>query len=421
MQLRYPEVPVKTVGYMFDVDKIRADFPALQETVYGRPLVYFDNAATSQKPYAVIRQAERLLKECNANIHRGVHRWAEDATMVYEQARESVRNFIGAASKEEIVFTSGATAGINLVASSFCERFVSKGDIILVSAAEHHSNIVSWQLAAMRKGAALRVIPVCDDGTLDLSALDRLLDGPVRIVAVTHISNVLGVVNPVEEIIRAAHERNIPVLIDGAQGIVHRKPDVRRMDCDFYVFSGHKAYALTGTGVVYGKRCLLEEMPPYMGGGEMVGRVTFGHTTYAPLPLKFEAGTPNFTGQSTFTPALEYAAKMCSQEASRYVDGLTAYMYERLVSDPRIRLFGAVESGRIPLFSFVTEGIHHEDLALVLDKMGIAVRSGQLCAEPLMDRFGVTGMLRVSLLPYNTKEEVDFFMESLDKAIKMLG
>lgn len=405
---------------MFEVNKIREEFPALSEKVYGRQLVYFDNAATSQKPRNVLDAVSRLSVKSNANIHRAVHRLADDATEAYEASREAVRKFIGARSAKEIVFTSGATAGMNLVASSFCERFVSQGDIILVSAVEHHSNIVPWQLAALRKGASLRVIPVNDDGTLDISSLDRLLDGPVKIVAVTHISNVLGIINPVEEIVKAAHERSIPVLVDGAQGIVHTRPDVRKIGCDFYVFSGHKVYAATGTGVLYGREELLSEMPPYMGGGEMVGRVTFNETTYAPLPLKFEAGTPNFTGQATFAPALEMAEKLLTPEAVEYTEGLVSYMYERLAAHPDIVLYGRKEEGRIPLFSFTVNKIHHEDLALILDKTGIAVRSGQLCAEPLMDRFGVTGMVRASLLPYNTIEEIDYFMDSLDRAIKML-
>ena len=289
-----------------------------------------------------------------------------------------------------------------------------------MSAVEHHSDIVPWQLAALRKGASLRVIPVNDDGTLDLSGLDRILDGPVRIVAVAQISNVLGIRNPVEKIIEAAHARSIPVLVDGAQGIVHEKTDVKKLGCDFYAFSGHKIFAATGTGILYGRRELLEEMPPYMGGGEMVGHVTFDKTTYAPLPLKFEAGTPNFIGQATFTQALGFAGKLFADDAVEYTDGLTAYMYDRLACYPGLKLFGECRTGRIPLFSFNIGGVHHEDLALVLDKMGIAVRSGQLCAEPLMDRFGVTGMVRASLLPYNTKEEIDYFMESLDRAVGML-
>lgn len=405
---------------MFEVNAIRAEFPALSGKVYGKPIVYFDNAATSQRPRCVLEAADRFSVVSNANIHRAVHRMADDATQAYEAAREAVRAFIGADSAGEIIFTSGATAAMNLAAFSFCERFVSEGDVIVVSAVEHHSDIVPWQLAALRKGASLRVIPVNDDGTLDLSGLDRILDGPVRIVAVAQISNVLGIRNPVEKIIEAAHARSIPVLVDGAQGIVHEKTDVKKLGCDFYAFSGHKIFAATGTGILYGRRELLEEMPPYMGGGEMVGHVTFDKTTYAPLPLKFEAGTPNFIGQATFTQALGFAGKLFADDAVEYTDGLTAYMYDRLACYPGLKLFGECRTGRIPLFSFNIGGVHHEDLALVLDKMGIAVRSGQLCAEPLMDRFGVTGMVRASLLPYNTKEEIDYFMESLDRAVRML-
>ena len=354
---------------MFDVNAIRDEFPALSGKVYGKPIVYFDNAATSQRPRCVLEAADRFSVVSNANIHRAVHRMADDATQAYEAAREAVRAFIGADSAEEIIFTSGATAAMNLAAFSFCERFVSEGDVIVVSAVEHHSDIVPWQLAALRE---------------------------------------------------AAHARSIPVLVDGAQGIVHEKTDVKKLGCDFYAFSGHKIFAATGTGILYGRRELLEEMPPYMGGGEMVGHVTFDKTTYAPLPLKFEAGTPNFIGQATFTQALGFAGKLFADDAVEYTDGLTAYMYDRLACYPGLKLFGECRTGRIPLFSFNIGGVHHEDLALVLDKMGIAVRSGQLCAEPLMDRFGVTGMVRASLLPYNTKEEIDYFMESLDRAVGML-
>lgn len=405
---------------MFDVNAIRSEFPALSNKVYGKDLIYFDNAATSQRPRAVLELAGRMSVEANANIHRAVHRMADDATKLYEDARENVRKYINADSREEIIFTSGATAGFNLVATSFCDRFLERGDVVLLSAAEHHSNLVPWQFAAARKGASLRFIPVNDDGTLNLDNLDSLLEGPVKIVAVTQISNVLGIINPVEKIIEAAHSRSIPVLVDGAQGVVHTRPDVKKMDCDFYVFSGHKIFAMTGTGIVYGKRSLLEEIPPYMGGGDMVGRVTLERATYAPLPLKFEAGTPNFIGQATFSPALKMAENFITPEAVKYTEKLTGYMYDRLKAFPGLRLFGD-DRHRIPLFSFAVDGVHHEDLALILDKMGIAVRTGMLCSEPLMDRFGVTGMVRASLLPYNTMEEVDRFMEALAKAVSMLS
>lgn len=404
---------------MLDVEAIRAAFPGLSHKVYGKMPVYFDNAATSQRPEQVIGMISRLSVEANANIHRAVHRAAAEATGMYENARECVREFINAPSAKEIVFTSGATAGFNLLAHSFCDRFVSQGDVILVSQAEHHSNLVPWQMAAQRKGAGLRFIPVRDDGTLDLSGLDSLLEGNVRLVSVAHVSNVLGIVNPVEDIIRAAHSRGIPVVVDGAQGVVHSKVDVKEMDCDFYVFSGHKIYAATGTGALYGRRELLEQMPPFMGGGDMVGHVTMEKTTYAPLPMKFEAGTPNFTGQATFVPALEWARRFLEPQVQEHLDILTEKMAEGLSHVPGLRVFGT-GGVKVPVFSFAIDGVHHEDLALILDKMGVAVRSGQLCAEPLMDRFGVTGMVRASLLPYNTEGEIDYFMESLSKAVSML-
>lgn len=402
---------------------LRKLFPALGRKVYGKNLVYFDNAATSQRPQSVLDMWDNLAVNSNANIHRAVHKMADEATEAYEQARSCVRDFINANSASEIVFTSGTTASINLVASSFGERFVGEGDEILVSECEHHSDIVPWQLLCQRRKAVLKVIPVSDSGMLEIGKIPELCTPRTRIAAVTHISNVLGIVNPVEEIVRICHSKGVKVLVDGAQGIVHAKVDVRKLDCDFYAFSGHKIYAAPGTGVLYGKKELLEEMPPYMGGGEMVGTVRFSGTTYAGLPLKFEAGTQNFTGMSTLKPALELAAEMASDtELMSEMDGVKDFMYSKLQSVPGLVLFGTSgdSEGRIPLFSFCIDGVHHEDLALVLDKMGIATRSGQMCAEPLMDRFGVTGMLRISLAPYNTMEEAVYFMKSLDRAVAML-
>ena len=402
---------------------LRKLFPALGRKVYGKNLVYFDNAATSQRPQSVLDMWDNLAVNSNANIHRAVHKMADEATEAYEQARSCVRDFINAGSTSEIVFTSGTTASINLVASSFGERFVGEGDEILVSECEHHSDIVPWQLLCQRRKAVLKVIPVSDSGMLEIGKIPELCTPRTRIAAVTHISNVLGIVNPVEEIVRICHSKGVKVLVDGAQGIVHAKVDVRKLDCDFYAFSGHKIYAAPGTGVLYGKKELLEEMPPYMGGGEMVGTVRFSGTTYAGLPLKFEAGTQNFTGMSTLKPALELAAEMASDtELMSEMDGVKDFMYSKLQSVPGLVLFGTSgdSEGRIPLFSFCIDGVHHEDLALVLDKMGIATRSGQMCAEPLMDRFGVTGMLRISLAPYNTMEEAVYFMKSLDRAVAML-
>ena len=408
---------------MARIDEIRSLFPALSRKVYGKDLVYFDNAATSQRPQSVIDMWTRISTESNANIHRAVHRLADEATQAYEQARDAVRDFLNAESREEIVFTSGTTAAVNLVAFCFGEAFVREGDEVVVTEAEHHSNIVPWQMMCRRKGAVLKVLPVDDSGHLMLEKIDGILSDKTRIMAVTHISNVLGLVNPVREIIEICHSRNVPVLVDGAQGVVHCKVDVRDLDCDFYVFSGHKLYAATGTGVLYGKRKWLDEMPPYMGGGEMVGTVSFDHTTYAPLPMKFEAGTQNFASAATVKPAIELINLLNDNELIKNYDMIRDYLLDRLSSDRRIRLYGVprgTDDEKIPLFSFTVEGVHHEDLALILDKMGIAARSGQMCAEPLMDRFGVTGMLRVSLAPYNTMEEAEYFMKCLDKAINML-
>ena len=398
-------------------------FPALSRKVYGKELVYLDNAATSQRPQSVLDKWHEISAYSNANIHRAVHRLADEATQAYEAARDAVKNFINAQSREEIVFTSGATSAINLVAFSFGEAYVSEGDEVIVSEAEHHSNIVPWQMMCQRKGAVLKVLPVDDSGHLMVERLDDLITSKTRILAVTHISNVLGIINPVKEIIERCHSKGVPVLIDGAQGIVHCKVDVQDMDCDFYVFSGHKLYAATGTGVLYGKKKWLDAMPPYMGGGEMVGNVSFRETTYAPLPLKFEAGTQNFASTSTLKPAIEFTNLLNNNKLVKEYDNIRDYLLDCFQQDTRIKLFGVprgTNDEKIPLFSFVVDGVHHEDLALILDKMGIAVRSGQMCAEPLMDRFDVTGMLRVSLAPYNTMQEAEYFVKCLSRAINML-
>ena len=405
------------------VNEIRNMFPVLSRKVYGKDLVYFDNAATSQRPQSVIDMWNRITSESNANIHRAVHRLADEATQAYESARDAVKDFLNAGSREEVIFTSGTTASVNLVAYSFGEAFVHEGDEVIVTEAEHHSNIVPWQLMCQRRRASLKVLPVDDSGHLRMDLLAGLITDRTRIMAVTHISNVLGIVNPVEEVVRICHERGVPVLVDGAQGAVHCKVDVQKMDCDFYVFSGHKLYAATGTGVLYGKKKWLDQMPPYMGGGEMVGNVSFKETTYAPLPMKFEAGTQNFASAATLKPAIEFINLLNDNELVKYNDGIRDYLLEILMKDERIRLFGVPRGTfeeKIPLFSFVVEGVHHEDLALILDKMGVAVRSGQMCAEPLMDRFGVTGMLRASLAPYNTMEEAEYFVKCLNRAIDML-
>ena len=405
------------------VNEIRNLFPALSRKVYGKDLVYFDNAATSQRSQEVIYVWNRISIESNANIHRAVHRLADEATQAYEASRDVVKDFINAGSREEIVFTSGATAAVNLVAFSFGEAFVKEGDEVIVTEAEHHSNIVPWQMMCQRKGAVLKVLPVDESGHLMVDKLDDLLSEKTRIMAVTQISNVLGIINPVKEIIGKCHSRGVAVLVDGAQGVVHCKVDVQDLDCDFYVFSGHKMYAATGTGVLYGKKKWLEAMPPYMGGGEMVGTVTFAQTTYAPLPMKFEAGTQNFASTATLKPAVEFFNLLNNNELKQYEASIRDYILDVLLHDERIRLYGVprgTNDEKIPLFSFTVAGVHHEDLALILDKMGIAVRSGQMCAEPLMDRFGVTGMLRVSLAPYNTMQEAEYFVKCLNKAIDML-
>ena len=407
---------------MAAIDDIRSVFPALSRKVYGKNLVYFDNAATVQRPQAVIDCWNRMAVDSNANIHRAVHRLAEEATEAYESARDTVKNFINAASREEIVFTSGATASVNLVAFSFGEAFIGEGDEVIVTEAEHHSDIVPWQMLCLRKGAVLKVLPVDDSGHLKVEELKSLISPRTKIMAVTHISNVLGLVNPVKEIVAECHARGVAVLVDGAQGIVHQNVDVRDMDCDFYVFSGHKMFAATGTGVLYGKKKWLDQMPPFMTGGEMVGTVKYTGTTFAPLPMKFEAGTQNFAGAATLTPAVQTAVSFRSLELRENEDAVKAYLLDKLLNDNRIHLYGVPSclDEKIPLFSFSVTGAHHEDLALIMDKMGIALRSGQMCAEPLMDRFGVTGMLRASLVAYNTMEEAEYFIASLDKAIKML-
>lgn len=407
---------------MISVNEIRQMFPLLSRQIYGKQLIYFDNAATSQRPQSVLDLWNRLSTQSNANIHRGIHRLSEEATAEYENTRDYVRQFLNAQHSEEIVFTSGSTAAINLVAFSFGEAFVGEGDEVIVSEVEHHSDIVPWQMMCQRKKAVLKVLKVDDSGHLMVDSLNSLITERTKIVAVTQISNVLGIVNPIDRIVEICHSKGVPVLVDGAQGIVHHGMDVTKTDCDFYAFSGHKIYAATGVGVLYGKKKWLDKMPPYMGGGEMISTVKFSGTTYAPLPEKFEAGTQNFTGVPTLRPAIEMALMMRDESLTKYCDGVKEYLMEELLKDERITLYGVPSSieDKIPLFSISVKGAHHEDLALILDKMGIAARSGQMCAEPCMDRFGVTGMLRLSLAPYNTMEEAEYFIKSLDKAVKML-
>ncbi len=403
------------------VPEIRSQFPILSRSVYGKPLVYLDNAATAQRPLAVTGLWQKLALEENANIHRAVHHLAAQATDAYEGARDVVRDFLHASAREEIIFTSGATASINLVAFSFGEAFVHEGDEVVVSVAEHHSNIVPWQLLCERKKAVLKVLDIHENGVLAVESLEKLISQRTKIVAISHISNVLGLVNPVREIVQKCHKMGIPVLIDGAQGVVHENVDVQELDCDFYAFSGHKLYAATGTGVLYGKRKWLEAMPPYLCGGEMIGPVRFSGTTFAPLPEKFEAGTQNFNAAPTLVPAIEMVRAMRSDASvEREQQAILDYVYTKLTEDERVVLYGTEKSAKIPLFSFGVKGAHHEDLALIMDKMGVALRSGQMCAEPLMDSLGVTGLLRASFAPYNTLEEAEYFIQCLNRAINML-
>lgn len=400
-----------------NIQDIRNMFPALSQTVYGKPLVYFDNAATSQRLESVVRRMDRLSLGTNANIHRAVHKLATDATEEYESTRDAVRDFLNAGSREEIVFTSGTTASINLVAYSFGETFVHEGDEIIVSEEEHHSDIVPWQLLCERKGAILKVLGIDDEGHLKIDELKTLISSRTKLVCIAHVSNVLGIVNPVKEIVNICHSAGCPVLVDGAQGIVHQRVDVRDLDCDFYAFSGHKMYAATGTGVLYGKKEWLDRMVPFMGGGEMIETVKFSGTTYAPLPGKFEAGTQNINAIPTLKDAIAFMGLLEDKELQAEMNEVEQFLTREL------SLVYGVPRGtekKIPLYSFVVKGAHHEDLALILDKMGIAVRSGQMCAEPLMDRFGVTGMVRVSIAPYNTLQEAEYFIKSLDKAVSML-
>ena len=403
-------------------EELRKEFPILSRKVNGRDLVYFDNAATSQRPRSVIEEWNRLTSYSNANIHRAVHTMAEECTEAYEQARDAVRAYINAASREEIVFTSGATASINLVAYTFGERFVSEGDEIIVAECEHHSDMVPWYMLCRRKNAKLVKLPVDDNGRLDTEILKSMIGERTRLVAVAHVSNVLGIVNPVEEIVRIAHSKNVPVLVDGAQGIVHCEVDVRKLDCDFYAFSGHKMYAATGTGVLYGKRRWLEQLPPFMGGGEMIASVSFKDVKFADIPMRYEAGTQNFASSATLKQACDLLNLLKDRELNQNFEQICLSMQNCLKNFDGLKIYGNAEVGsdKAPLWSFTVEGVHHEDLAILLDKMGVAVRSGQMCAEPLMERFGVSGMLRVSLAPYNTIEEVEYFGQALDRAVGML-
>ena len=404
---------------MFDLKAIREEFPILAREVHGRPLVYLDSGATAQKPLCVIDEIDRLHRELNANIHRGVHFLSEQTTDLYEQARERVRAFIGAESRTEIVFTAGATASINLVAQAWSEKFLHEGDNIVVSEMEHHSNIVPWQLAAQRRGAQLRVLPFDDRGEVCYERLGELLDERTKLVAITQASNTLGTMPDLRRVIDAAHAAGAVVMVDGCQGVVHGGVDVQALDCDFYAFSGHKLYGPTGIGVLYGKEQLLDVMPPYMSGGDMVDRVSFERTTFAPLPLRFEAGTANFIGAIGLARAIEWLQSLDSAVVAIHERDLLDYATASLRSIDGLRIYGEAEA-KCAICSFNIEGAHHYDVGMILDKLGIAIRTGQHCAEPVMKHYGVTGMCRASFALYNTREEIDRLVEGVRRAARML-
>ena len=402
-----------------NVESIRNDFPILDRTINGKPLVYLDSGATAQKPERVIEAVNRMHREQNANIHRGVHQLSAEATELYEQARERVRSFIGAASREEVIFTAGATASINTVAYAWSERFLAAGDNIIISEMEHHSNIVPWQVMAERKGAEIRVLPFDEEGRLQVEMLDTLLDERTRMVALTQASNTLGTRPDLRYVIDKAHGVGAHVLVDGCQGVVHGGVDVAALDCDFYAFSGHKLYGPTGIGVLYGKRALLEQMPPFLCGGDMVDRVSFERTTYAPLPLKYEAGTANYIGAIGLGEAVEYLRGMDMQAVEEHEIELMRYAEQQLLSVDGLRIYGQT-ADKCSIISFNVEGVHHYDLGMILDKLGIAIRTGQHCAEPVMTHFGVTGMCRASIAMYNTREEMDALVRGVERAVRML-
>ena len=408
---------------MYDVQKIRADFPILQREVYGKPLVYLDNAATTQKPLSVLDAMRDEYLNVNANVHRGVHYLSQQATDLHEAAREKVRQFINARKTEEIVFTRGTTEAINLVASSFCESQMQAGDEVLVTEMEHHSNIVSWQLQAMKRGIIVKHLPITDDGQLDLSLLTSYLSPRTKLVSIAHVSNVLGTVNPVEEIIRIAHEHGIPVLVDGAQSAPHMKIDVISMDCDFFAFSGHKMYGPTGIGVLYGKEEWLEKLPPYQGGGEMIDKVTWEKTTFERLPFKFEAGTPDYVATHGLAKAIEYIDSIGFDAIQQHEQELTRYCMEQLQTIEGMHIYGPAVSGfsadKDAVVSFNVGTIHHLDMGTLLDRLGIAVRTGHHCAQPLMDRLGISGTVRASFALYNTKEEVDTLVAGIRRVSQM--
>lgn len=414
---------------MMDINKIRKDFPILAREVYGKPLVYLDNAATTQKPLCVLDAMRDEYLNVNANVHRGVHYLSQQATELHEQARETVRAFIHAKSTTEIVFTRGTTEGLNLVANTFGDEFMQEGDEVIVSTVEHHSNIVPWQLVAHRKGIRLRVIPMKDDFTLDLDAYRQLFNEKTKIVSVTHVSNVLGTVNPVKEMIRIAHEHGVPVMVDGAQSTPHFRVDMQDLDCDFFVFSGHKIYGPTGIGVLYGKEEWLDKLPPYQGGGEMIGHVSFEHTTFERPPLKFEAGTPDYVASHGLAVALDYVSSIGMDNIEAHEQELTRHALAQLSTVDDMRIFGpactsdGVAGGAAnthdAVISFLVGNIHPMDMGTLLDRLGIAVRTGHHCAQPLMDRLGILGTVRASFAVYNTKEEIDALVAGIKRVSRM--
>ena len=411
---------VNYVSDMYDIKKVRADFPILSREVYGKSLVYLDNAATTQKPLMVLDAMRDEYLNVNANVHRGVHYLSQQATDLHEAAREKVREFINARKIEEIVFTRGTTEAINLVAQSFCESQMKEGDEVIVTEMEHHSNIVSWQLQAMKRGIVVKHVPITDDGMLCLDQLESLITKQTKIISVAHVSNVLGTVNPVEEIIRIAHEHGIPVLVDGAQSAPHFKVDVQAMDCDFFAFSGHKMYGPTGIGVLYGKEKWLEKLPPYQGGGEMIDKVTWKKTTFERLPFKFEAGTPDYVATHGLAKTIEYIDSIGFDAIQQHEKELTRYCMEQLQTIDGMRIYGPVDfSQKDAVVSFNVGDIHHLDMGTLLDRLGIAVRTGHHCAQPLMDRLGISGTVRASFALYNTKEEIDTLVAGIRRVAQM--
>lgn len=402
-------------------EAVRADFPILSRTVYDKPLVYFDNAATTQKPLCVLDAMREEYLNVNANVHRGVHWLSQQATELHEAARETVRRFINARSTNEIVFTRGTTEGLNLIASSFSDEFMGEGDEVIISTMEHHSNIVPWQLQVHRKGIVLKVIPLTESGELDMEAYARLFTDKTRIVSVTHVSNVLGTVNPVRELVRIAHEHNVPIVIDGAQSAPHFMVDMQAIDCDFFVFSGHKTYGPTGIGVLYGKESWLDKLPPYQGGGEMIEHVSFSHSTFERPPLKFEAGTPDYVATHGLATALDYLSAIGMDNVEAHEQMLTNYALERLAQIEGMKIYGPSGHSHDAVVSFQVGDIHHMDLGTLLDRLGIAIRTGHHCAQPLMDSLGILGTARASFALYNTKEEIDILVAGIERVAKMFG